>query len=131
MHDSASNRSVSKSAFWGGWVVSGLPAAMLLFSAAMKFISSPQRTEGFNHLGWPEKYAVALGVVELACTALYLFPRTAVLGAILLTGYMGGAIATHARLGEMFVIQAGLGVLVWLGLYLRDRRVRALIPLRA
>ena len=75
-------------------------------------------------------YAVAIGIAELVSTLLYAIPRTSVLGAILLTGYMGGAIATHVRIGEPFVVQAGIGVLVWLGLFLRDARIRELIPLR-
>ena len=121
----------SKSALWIGRVLSALPALMLLFSGAMKFTTSPQLTEGFEHLGWPIRSAPALGVTEITCTLLYLFPRTAVLGAILLTGYMGGAIATHARIGEPFIAQSALGVVLWLGLFLRDHRVRALIPLRS
>lgn len=121
---------VSKKMLWAGWIVSLLPVLMLLFSVAGKFIKPPALVEGFDHLGWPHELALALGIVELACTVLYLIPQTAVLGAILLTGYLGGAIATHVRIGEGFVIQALLGVLVWLGLYLRDPRLRALIPLR-
>lgn len=104
---------------------------MLLFSASMKFGSSPDMTKGFEHLGWPLHLAVPLGVLELACALLYLIPRTAVLGAILIAGYMGGAIATHVRIGEPFFMQAGFGVVMWLGLYLRDPRLRALIPLRS
>lgn len=121
---------VSKTAFWAGWVLSALPMPLLIMSAAMKFAGNTQVAEGFAHLGWPMSAAVALGVTELACVALYLVPRTAVLGAVLLTGYMGGAMATHARIGEMFVVQAVLPIVAWLGLYLRDPRVRALLPLR-
>jgi DoxX-like family len=76
-------------------------------------------------------FALGLGIVELSCTMIYLFPRTSVLGAILLTGYLGGAIATHLRIGEAFYLQLILGVLVWLGLFLRDYRLRALLPLRS
>src|SRR4051812_44204719 len=121
---------VSKTALWAGRIVSAIPVLMLLFSATMKFIASQQRTEGFQHLGWDESLAIPLGVVEISCTILYLYPRTAVLGAVLLTGYLGGAIATHVRIDEAFFIQFGLGVLVWLGLYLRDLRVRTLVPWR-
>lgn len=74
--------------------------------------------------------APVLGVTELLCAVLYAIPQTSVLGAILLTGYMGGAIATHARIGEGFIPQIIIGVLVWLGLFLRDARLRALIPIR-
>jgi hypothetical protein len=81
-------------------------------------------------LGWSDKLAIALGVTEILSTILYLIPQTSVLGAILVTGYMGGAIATHLRIGEPFFVQAGIGVFVWLGLYLREPRLRALLPLR-
>jgi hypothetical protein len=103
---------------------------MLLFSAAMKFVKPASVVEGFAHLGYPERLALGLGILELACTVIYVIPRTAVLGAILLTGYLGGAIATHLRIGEPFFMPIILGVLVWGGLFLRDPRVRALIPLR-
>ena len=104
---------------------------MLLFSAAMKFAKPPAVVEGFTHLGWPERLTLALGILELVCTVLYAIPRTAVLGAILLTGYLGGAIATHVRIGEQFVMIVILGVAIWAGLFLRDPRLRALIPLRS
>lgn len=103
---------------------------MLLFSATGKFMKPQQVIDGFAHLGWPLKLAVALGILEVACTILYLVPRTSVLGAILLTGYLGGAIATHVRLEEAFHFPVIFGVLVWLGLFVRDARVRALIPIR-
>ena len=113
-----------------GWVLSVLPAAMLLFSGIGKLIGGASLEEGFAHLGWPVNLALALAVVEIGCTVVYLVPRTAVLGAILLTGYMGGAMATHVRIGEPFVIQFLLGVVLWLGIFLRDARLRALIPVR-
>ena len=115
---------------WTGRIISGLIVLMLAFSGVMKFTGSQQLTEGMSHLGWPAEVAIALGITELACTLLYAIPQTSVLGANLLTGYLGGAIATHARIGEMFIVQAILGVLLWLGLYLRDGRLRALLPLR-
>jgi hypothetical protein len=115
---------------WAGWILGILPVPLLLFSAAGKFLQPDQVVKGFEDLGWPLDVAVALGVVELGCVVLYLIPQTAVLGAILLTGYLGGAIATHVRIGEGFIIQSLLGIAFWLGLYLRDPRVRALIPLR-
>src|SRR4051794_485126 len=116
--------------YWTGWVISGLVAAAMAMSGAMKFTNSPQLVEGFEHLGWPTKLAVALGILELTCTLLYSIPQTSVLGAILLTGYLGGAIATHVRLGEPVYVHVAIGVLVWLGLFLRDARIRQLIPLR-
>jgi len=116
---------------WVGWIISVLPAAMLVFSGSMKFMSSPELSQGFRDLGWDEKLAFVLGIVEISCTAIYLIPPTAVLGAILVTGYMGGAIATHVRVGEPFYIQAALGVAFWAGLWLRDSRLRGLLPFRS
>jgi hypothetical protein len=114
-----------------GWIVSILPALMLIFSGVMKLVGGSAVAEGFAHLGWPASLAVPLGILEIGCAVLYLVPATSVLGAILLTAYMGGAVATHVRLGEAFVIQVLVGVLFWLGLYLRDARLRALLPLRS
>ncbi len=122
---------VSKATLWTGRVLSGLPALLLLFSATMKLIGGPQLEEGFAHLGWPVSLALGLGILEVACTVVYLIPRTAVLGAILLTGYLGGAIATHVRVGDGFAPHIIFGVLIWGGVYLRDPRLRALIPLRS
>jgi len=123
-------RLASRGALWGGWIASLLPSGLLLFGGAMKLVKPPMVVEGFGHLGYPPGLAFGLGITEIACTIVYLVPRTSVLGAILLTGFMGGATATHVRIGESPVFTVGVGVLVWLGLYLRDRRVRALIPLR-
>lgn len=96
----------------------------------MKLKGGPELTQGFEHLGWPIGLAVPLGILEIACTVVYLIPKTSVLGAILLTGYMGGAIATHVRIGEAFFVQLLLGVALWGGLFLRDSRLRALIPIK-
>jgi hypothetical protein len=119
--------------YWAGWVVTVLPALALLFSAAMKFAQPPEFAEGLEHIGWTKDRVLGLAFVEIACTLIYLFPRTSVLGAILITGYLGGATATHVRVdppGQWFA-PIILGVLVWLGIYLRCGRVRALIPLRS
>jgi uncharacterized membrane protein YphA (DoxX/SURF4 family) len=113
-----------------GWVLTALPAGLLIFSGIMKFGTSKELNEGFAHLGLPTTLAWPLGILELSCVLLYLLPRTAVLGAILLAGYLGGAIITHVRIGEPFFMQAILGVILWLGLYLREPRLRALIPWR-
>ena len=127
-----SSASVSKPALITGWVLSVLPALAMFMSATMKFLKPPAVLDGMEHFGWPARMLLILGVVETTCAVLYLLPRTAALGAILVTGYLGGAVATHARLGDPnFVTPALLGVLVWLGLFLRDRRVRALIPFRS
>jgi uncharacterized membrane protein YphA (DoxX/SURF4 family) len=116
---------------WTSYIMSALPALLLLFSGVMKLVQPTGMEKAFGDLGWDMKFALGLGILELACTILYLIPRTAVLGAILLTAYMGGAIATHVRIGDLYVMQILLGVLVWGGLYLRDVRLRALIPLRS
>jgi hypothetical protein len=120
----------SNTLVWVGRIISGLIVALMTMSAVMKFIKSEDAIKGFTDLGWSADLALALGIVELACTILYATPQTAVLGAILLTGYMGGAIATHVRINEMFIVQTLIGVLAWLALYLREPRLRALIPLR-
>lgn len=124
------NAPISKTVLWAGWVMSALPVLMLLFSGVMKLMQPAAVVEGFVHLGYPASLALGLGGIELACVVVYLIPRTSVLGAILLTGYLGGATATHLRIGEPFIIPIILGVLVWGGLYLRDSRLRALLPLR-
>jgi DoxX-like protein len=122
--------SVSKKMLWAGRITSALPVLLLLFSSIMKFVKPASVVEGFVRLGYPESLALGIGIVELACTVIYVIPRTSVLGAILLTGYLGGATATHVRIGEPFFMPIILGVLVWGGLFLRDERLRALIPLR-
>ena len=121
---------VSKRRMWLSLGMSALPALVLLASAAAKLIRPTGFDEGFEHLGWPISLASTLAALELTCTVIYLVPRTSVLGAILLTGYLGGAIATHVRIGEPFVLQLLLGVLIWGGLYLREPRLRKLIPLK-
>lgn len=126
----ATKLSPSKKALWFGWILCVLPVLVLLFSGTMKLLKSPDVVKGFEHLGYPPDLARPIGIVEVACALIYLFPRTAVLGAILVTGYMGGAIATHVRLGEPIYLQAAFGVLVWLALFLRESRVRSLIPIR-
>jgi hypothetical protein len=99
-------------------------------SATMKLLQPPDMAKGFEHLGWPIELAMPLGIIELTCTVLYLIPQTSVLGAILLTGYLGGATATHVRIGEAWFPPVLAGVFVWLGLVLRDPRLRELAPWR-
>lgn len=115
---------------WIGRILSALPVPLLVMSSIMKLRKAPEVVEGIVKYGWPENVIFGLGVVELTCVILYVIPQTAVLGAILLTGYLGGAIATHVRMGEDWYFQFGFGVVLWLGLYFRDARVRSLIPLR-
>jgi hypothetical protein len=120
----------SKALWRIGLVLSALPVALLVFSAGYKLVKSAEVNALMAEQGWPEGIAVPLGIVELASTVLYVIPQTAVLGAILLTGYLGGAVATHVRMSESFAIPVAVGVAVWLGLYLRDARIRALLPWR-
>lgn len=120
----------SKKVVWTGRVISILVSLLFAFSAAMKFKGGPQLDEGLKHLELTRVPMVPLGILELACAVVYLVPPTAVLGAILLTGYVGGTILTAWRVGDPVVVQVVLGVLVWLGLWLREDRLRALIPIR-
>lgn len=125
----------SKKMLWTGRVISGLVVLFLLFDSVGKFLKPAPVVEGTIKLGYPESAILGLGVVLTACTILYAFPLTSILGAILLTGYLGGAVATHVRVGDPLFSQllfpVYVGVLLWLGLYLRDGRLRALIPLRS
>ena len=115
---------------WTGRVISALVALVFLLSGVMKVKGGPELKEGLAHLGLPESIVIPLAILELACAVIYVIPATSVLGAILLTGFIGGAICTHWRVGDPFVIQIAIGALVWLGLYLREARLKALIPLR-
>lgn len=117
---------------WIGRVISALPVLMLLMSGVMKFHLPEDAVKQMTQIGWQSDVAPALGIIELGSTLLYIIPQTAVLGAILLTGYLGGAVATHVRVADYsnMWIPIVLGVLVWLGLYLRDARLRALVPWR-
>ena len=123
---------VSKGRLWTGIILGGLPSLLLLFGGVMDLAKPPAVVQSTVQMGYPESVIFPLGIVVLACTILYLVPRTAVLGALLLTAYLGGAVATHVRLGEngkMFV-PILVAVLLWGGLYLRDARLRELVPLR-
>jgi hypothetical protein len=132
MVSATSSAPVSKKMFWAGWIVSVLPVFMLLFSAYGKLTTMEAVRKGFPEMGWDLDLLLPLGVVEVGCTLLYLIPQTCVLGAILLTGYLGGAVATHLRLHQpACIFPIVMGVLVWLGLYLRYSRVRALFPIRS
>jgi hypothetical protein len=107
-----------------GWAISALPLALLIFSGSVKLMNIPAVVETNAKLGIAPGTMVAIGIVELLCTLLYLFPRTAPLGAILLTGYLGGATATHVLAGDAFYFPVLVGVLLWGGLYLRSERLR-------
>jgi DoxX-like family len=131
---SSSTQSVvvpSRKMLWAGRILSTLTALFLLFDAIIKVLRLAPAVEGTVRLGYPVAVVVPIGFTLLLCVVLYVLPRTSVLGAILITGYLGGATATQVRVEDpWFLFPVGLGVLVWLGLYLRDNRLRALIPLR-
>jgi uncharacterized protein YndB with AHSA1/START domain len=118
-----------------GWIISLLTVAMMCMSAVMKFMPpTPEMEDGLKHLGWDPNLVLGLGIIEIACAVCYLYPRTAVLGAIFLTGYLGGAVATHVRVGDPLMncfTPMIVGALVWLGLLLRIASVRALLPMRS
>ena len=123
----------SKVALWAGRVITALVVLFFIFDGVTKVIRIPQVIEASVQLGYTESQIVGIGILLLVCTAIYLLPQTTVLGAILLTGYMGGAIATHvnAESGLLPIsFSAAFGVLVWLGLYLRAPRLHALLPLK-
>lgn len=115
---------------WAGRILSALPVLALLGSGVMKISQSPQVLEGFTKFGYQPSQIAPIGVLEILCTIVYLIPQTSVLGAILLTGYLGGATATHVRISDAFLAPVLIGMMVWGGLFLRDPRIRALIPLR-
>ena len=122
---------VSKGRLWAGRIISILPALFLIVDAVMKLIKPAPVVEATVKLGYSESVIVPLGIVLLICTVLYLIPRTAVLGAILLTGYLGGAVATHVRAGGglfPIIFPVIFGILLWLGLYLRDLWLGKLVP---
>jgi len=125
------SQTVSRGALWTGRVLSSIPVLMMGMSAVMKFLHSPQVTTGMAKFGYPENKLLPLGILESSCVILYLIPQTSVLGAILVAAYLGGATATVFRVGDpTFWTPAVLGVMAWLGLWLREPRLRALTPLR-
>lgn len=125
---------ISTSALWTGRILSGLVVVFLLFDGAIKLIPLDIVIEISRQLGIPTDLAVTLGVLTLIGTLLYAYPRTSVLGAILLTGYLGGAIYVHVRAGSPLfshtLFGVYLGILLWAGLYLRDERLRLIFPWR-
>jgi hypothetical protein len=127
----SSTQTVSRSATRAGRIVTAIPVAFLTFDTAVKFTTIPEVAKATTELGWNPATAPLLGVILGACLALYLWSRTSVLGAVLLTGYLGGAVATHLRVAHPLfshiLFPTYVGALLWIGLYLRDARVRALI----
>jgi len=128
---SSQNASISKTALWTGRVMSALPVLLVLFSSVMKLTKMAAVVEGFAKAGLSERLIIPVGIIELACVVVYLIPRTAVLGAILMTGLLGGATITTLRIGDAtYPMPVILGMLAWGGLYFRDQRLRELLPLR-
>ena len=135
MHSAIQTAPVSKTSLWAGRVFSGLVVLFMLFDSSMKLMKLAPAVEGTAKVGYPVSVVLPLGIVAFICTVLYAIPRTSILGAILLTGYLGGAVATNVRVSNPLfgyvLFPVYVGVLLWLGLFLRDVRLRALIPLRS
>lgn len=128
MHASSS---VSKAALWSGRVISVLPVLLILFGSVMKLMKTAAVVEGFVRAGLPERLIIPVGIIELGCVIVYVIPRTAVLGAILMTGLLGGATLTEVRIGDpTWPLPVFVGMLAWGGLFMRDLRLRELIPVR-
>ena len=125
--------SATKRQRWAGRIMSGLGVAFLLMDGVMKLFKPAVVREAFARLGYPESEIIGVGVLLLMCTGLYLIPRASILGALLLTGYLGGAVATHVRVGDPLLshvlFPTYIAALLWVGLYLREPRLRALVPL--
>ena len=125
---------VSKARLWTGWILTALPALLLLMGGIMDVMKPDFVVKATAEMGYPEDALVGLGVVVLICVVLYIIPNTAVLGAILLTGYLGGAVATHVRHGDPLfsnvLAPVYFAILLWAGLYLREPRLAALVPFR-
>jgi hypothetical protein len=126
-----SDRTMSGKVLWGGRILSGLAVLFLLVDGAMKLWKPVVVVEATRQLGFPESDIEGIGILLLTCTLLYIFPRTSILGAVLLTGYLGGAVASQLRAGNGWfniAFPAIMGVPVWSGLWLRDRRARTILP---
>ena len=124
--------STSTTMLWVGRVISALMIVFMLFDAGIKILKLPAAVEGTLRLGYPASTVQPIGVIALVCVLLYAIPRTSILGAILLTGYLGGATATQVRVQDAwYIFPPVLGALIWAGLYLRDERLRTLIPLNS
>ncbi len=120
----------SRKLVWTGWIISILASLIFFMSAAMKFVGGPQVEKGLTHLGITQSMVIPLGILELTCIIIYLIPITSVLGAILMSGYVGGIIITLWRVGDPVYVPIVIALMLWLGLYLREPRLMELIPLR-
>lgn len=128
VRESGASQGLPKWQLWTGRVISGACALFFLSDAAFKLLRLQAAVEGTTQVGYPEWIVFPLGIVLFVCTVVYVIPRTSFIGAILLTGYLGGATATHARMGQgVFVFPVLFGVLVWVGLCLRRERLRAVV----
>jgi hypothetical protein len=127
---SSESRNVSKAAKWTGWVLTVLPVLMFMLGPVMLLTNRADMVKDMGKHGYAERVVVPLIIVQVICALLYVIPQTAVLGAVLITAWLGGAVATHVIAGEPWFLPVIFGIVVWLGLFLRDRRVRALLPLR-
>jgi hypothetical protein len=130
MQSATQSAPVAKASLWTGRILSALAVLLFFFTGMFSLLNPAAAMQGSVHYGYPGGALQRIVMVEIACAILYAIPRTSILGAILLTGYLGGATATHVRVGEPPIIAIIAGIAVWAGLYLRDERVRALIPLR-
>ena len=132
MQTADSTGSTSKKSVWAGRILSGFITAFLIFDAVIHLMKPAPVVEAFAKLNFPLRFAVPLGIVELICILLYVIPSTSILGAILLTGYLGGAVAIQLPTGNPFfgeiLFPVYIGVFLWGGIYLRDARLRALVP---
>jgi hypothetical protein len=117
---------------WLGWIVSAAPVVIVLMSSRWKLTSNPWYVQEWGRIGWGVDALPRIASLQLIAIALYVIPQTAMLGAVLLTGYLGGAIASYVRIGDPFpaLVPFSTAVLAWAGLWLRDRRLRALLPYR-
>lgn len=120
-------KSISKSSLWAGWIISGLVILFLLLDAVMKIIKEKHSIDGSVKLGWPVEHVPTIGFILLVCVILYAIPRTAVLGAVLITGYLGGAVAVMMRTPEPYYFPLVFGVLTWAGIYFRNAKLQALV----
>ncbi len=131
MPSAAITNPASTKILWAGRILSALPVLLFAFTGMFGLLKPDAALQGAIRYGYPPGTMARITIVEIACAIVYAIPRTSVLGAILLTGYLGGATSTHVRVGEPFLLPIVVGVVVWAGLFLRDERLRALIPLRS
>jgi len=130
MQLSSQTTAISKSRLWAGRAISTILVLFLLFDAIAKLLSLAPVLQAFTQLGWSPGFAVPIGITLLTCTLIYAIPQTSPFGAILLTAYLGGAVATHLRAGQVFYFPILFGILLWVGLVLRNDRLRILLPLQ-